>query len=71
MKVVSNTFKKGENYQETQPAWENSNIGFIEDFHIERCHNTDAPKRMCGTLFSKVNTEQFMSIVDQKNVSTQ
>jgi len=42
------TDKRG-NPQEAKPAWENSNLGFIEAVHQygnhgnKKCHSTDAP----------------------------
>ena len=47
--------------------WEMSSFGLLKMFisNNERCHTTDAPERMCGTLFANVNNIQSMIPVDQ------
>ena len=37
----------------------------------ERCHTTDIPFRMSGTLFSNVNNIQSIIPDDQKNITIQ
>jgi len=54
-----------------QHAWEKSSLCFIKISGNERCHTTNAPHRMSGTLFSNLISTHSMIPEDQNNVTTQ
>ena len=71
--VSINKTEERQSPQEAEPAcmWKQQPRFLLFISSNERCHTTDAPKRMSGTTFSNLNKIQSKIPEDQKSTTTQ